>query len=372
MRQRYRDVSATLTRNRMDLIRGSLAILRGVFGRMTISHQALDLSFPTAYSRFLVKELRLADGDFAQLLVGTNLTRQALFALDGQISPGNQYRLIRNALSLSGNPELGLQIGAHMPLSAHGAIGVAVSAAPTPMEAFRVVSRYGLVRLPVIAIRIDEQCDRVVLRLDSRIPMDEVGRFLIEALITSILVLMEVSHTPLTKPPLVHFAYPRPPKVVRYGDYFNAELHFDQADTRITFARRDLEIANIFADNQVYRQALEMCERLQALCHDRTAWRSKVISLLQQHPGYLWRVEDIAAALHLSSRSLTRHLRAEGCTYQQLLDEELCRQAQMHLRMPGRSVAAIANILGYQDVSAFRRAFKRWKGISPADWRHQT
>jgi AraC-like DNA-binding protein len=87
--------------------------------------------------------------------------------------------------------------------------------------------------------------------------------------------------------------------------------------------------------------------------------------LLQQHPGKLWTLAEMAAHLHLSPRTLIRHLRAEGHTYQQLLDRELARQALEHFGAARHTVESVALALGYQDATAFRRAFRRWFGESP-------
>ena len=72
----------------------------------------------------------------------------------------------------------------------------------------------------------------------------------------------------------------------------------------------------------------------------------------------------------MAARTLIRHLREEGVTYQQLLDnvrEELACWLLLHSSM---SVEAIAERLGYQDTSNFSRTFRRWLGVTPRDFRH--
>lgn len=90
--------------------------------------------------------------------------------------------------------------------------------------------------------------------------------------------------------------------------------------------------------------------------------------MLAQHPGQLWTSEEVAAALHVSVRTLARHLQAEDCSLQGVQEQELLRQAQIHLETPGHTVDSVAGAVGYHDVSAFRRAFKRWTGMTPQAW----
>ena len=73
----------------------------------------------------------------------------------------------------------------------------------------------------------------------------------------------------------------------------------------------------------------------------------------------------------LSARTLMRYLKAEGSHYQALLDAELSRQAAAHLMSPRHTVESVALALGYQDVTAFRRAFHRWFGMPPSAWLQQ-
>ncbi|RZU47421.1 AraC-like DNA-binding protein [Fluviicoccus keumensis] len=325
--------------------------------------------FPATYSRLLVRELRLDEAGVARLLAGSGVTSGQLFRLDALISAPDQYRIILNALALSGNPALGLQIGCRMPLSAHGAMGVAASSAPTPRLALDMLERFGILRLPVMTMNRVITGEHLQLTLFSDIPYDPVGIFLMEALIASIFWVIE---QPLGRPVTgaeIGLGYAAPDHAARYAAHLHGRVTFGHAHTVLRLPLSELDTPNPFADPEVHAEAVRQCERQRASLETRETWRTRVVRVLQQHPGQLWTITEVAAALHVSARSLTRHLAAEQATYQQLLDEELCRQAQLHLELPGHTVASVAATLGYQDVSAFRRAFKRWTGVPPQDWR---
>jgi AraC-like DNA-binding protein len=80
-------------------------------------------------------------------------------------------------------------------------------------------------------------------------------------------------------------------------------------------------------------------------------------------------VADAAKQLHMHERTLNRRLRDEGTTFRQLLDEIRCEVAKQLLAGSTMPLARIATALGYADASAFSRAFKRWSGSTPAQWR---
>ncbi len=78
---------------------------------------------------------------------------------------------------------------------------------------------------------------------------------------------------------------------------------------------------------------------------------------------------QLGARLGLSARSLHRHLQQEGISLQQLKDQSRRRRALALMRQEGLSINSIALLLGFQDTSAFHRAFKKWTGTTPGRWR---
>ena len=83
------------------------------------------------------------------------------------------------------------------------------------------------------------------------------------------------------------------------------------------------------------------------------------------------RREDVAARLHLTDRTLQRRLQAESVSYQQLLDDTRRELACQYLSDERRSLAEIADLLGFADQSNLFRACKRWFGMPPGQYRAQ-
>ncbi|MDX1755460.1 MAG: helix-turn-helix transcriptional regulator [Marinobacter sp.] len=81
------------------------------------------------------------------------------------------------------------------------------------------------------------------------------------------------------------------------------------------------------------------------------------------------RVEAIAAQLHMSRHTLYKRLKAENLTFAGILEEVRREQALVYLQDSRRPMAEIADRLGFSELSAFSRAFKRWMGCSPAEFR---
>ncbi|MDO3720260.1 AraC family transcriptional regulator [Marinobacter sp. chi1] len=82
-------------------------------------------------------------------------------------------------------------------------------------------------------------------------------------------------------------------------------------------------------------------------------------------------INQIASYMMLSSRTLQRYLSEEGTSFQKLLDETRQSMAQRYLHESSISLTQLAGILGYSDLAAFSRAFQRWYGVSPRQWRKE-
>jgi AraC-like DNA-binding protein len=81
------------------------------------------------------------------------------------------------------------------------------------------------------------------------------------------------------------------------------------------------------------------------------------------------RLEDVALELRVSPRTLQRRLLEEGITFHNLVEEARREMAQHYLRQPSLELNETAYLLGYEDPNSFIRAFHKWEGTSPGEWR---
>lgn len=102
----------------------------------------------------------------------------------------------------------------------------------------------------------------------------------------------------------------------------------------------------------------------------REALASQVRTELEAQGGYP-SLQQMAGKLCVSARTLKRHLRGAGASYREVLDSVRMRRAAELLRLPGLSMEAIAERLGYSSSANFSRAFRRWAGITPGLYRGQ-
>jgi len=81
------------------------------------------------------------------------------------------------------------------------------------------------------------------------------------------------------------------------------------------------------------------------------------------------RLEDVAVEMRVSARTLQRRLLEEGMTFHNLVEEARREMAQHYLRQTSLELNETAYLLGYEDPNSFIRAFHKWEGTSPGEWR---
>jgi AraC-like DNA-binding protein len=98
--------------------------------------------------------------------------------------------------------------------------------------------------------------------------------------------------------------------------------------------------------------------------------RELVAIQLSRPPGTLTE-EEAAAALFVCKRTLARKLKSEGTSFRKVRDDILSTQAAAYLKDTKLTVESIASLLNYHDSGSFRRAFKRWFGRAPDQYRQE-
>jgi AraC-like DNA-binding protein len=138
---------------------------------------------------------------------------------------------------------------------------------------------------------------------------------------------------------------------------------FRAADAKRPFVTRNAELLAMLAPQ--FEEELR-----QAKSGESFAERVRT-AIQQQLTGRRPSMEDVADALHISSRSLQRHLLEEGTSFQRVLEEARRQLARHYLNNPVLELNEAAYLLGYEDGNSFVRAFRTWEGIPPAQWREQ-
>lgn len=168
----------------------------------------------------------------------------------------------------------------------------------------------------------------------------------------------------------IHFEHTRPEFWQEHSKLFNAPVYFDQPFNSILLSKKDLQHPMPNHDPLLLTVILDTLRLLNTHVHRQSLTdqvRSHIqIELNTGEPN----LEKIAHDLDLSSCALTRRLKLEGLTFSSLVDKVRCELAEHYMKQKNIPISEMAFLLGYSEVSAFSRAFKRWFGVTPRQLRH--
>jgi AraC-like DNA-binding protein len=172
-------------------------------------------------------------------------------------------------------------------------------------------------------------------------------------------------------PLAVYLPWDAPTDLNEYQRIFAAPIHFNAAEIALLLRREQVERSILTADYSLLRLLVAHAEEKSKQRSDEQGkFVQKIRHIVLQLANPVFpTVEQIAAQLNTSLRSMQRRLKIEGYSYQQLTEELREEFALTYLQRPDLSISDVAYLLGYADNSAFSRAFKRWQGVSPQRWR---
>lgn len=172
--------------------------------------------------------------------------------------------------------------------------------------------------------------------------------------------------------PILHaaFAYSAPAHQAEYPLLYCSDLRFDQAETYLAFDARYFALP-VTRTAEALKDFLAIApENLLVQYRDRNSLATQILRRLRDIPPADWpSFEEIADDMHTSASTLRRRMESEGQSYQGIKDQ-LRRDMAINLLSDTRmSVMDIAAELGFAETSAFHRAFKKWTGANPGEYR---
>ncbi len=279
-------------------------------------------------------------------------------------------RMFDKASQLSSDPALGIRVGLRSEPRHFFVIGHVWLASSTLANAFRKLLRYeAIFDSGHTDLRFERQGDFFVLSEAYPNPADYPGRLRADNSIASVLKMCYVARgAPLYPVRLDLFANTDVPLDI-YQEIIHGPVRRNNERTEITFRASDLEAPLGGAIPEVVDASCRIADRyIESLDASRVAHQVRA-QLVQKLPGGVVDQAKIAASLYRSASTLARQLNAEGTSYRDVLDMTRRELAEAYLRDNRHSLTETAFLLGFSDQGNFTRAFKRWTGSSPGQYR---
>lgn len=273
----------------------------------------------------------------------------------------------------SGDPDLGLHLAERLDLDSFHVVGHLAAGSPTFGEALRRIAKYSRILHDAGRVEVEEREGLAWVYPGCRGLRHGVPRPVAESSAASVVLLGRQLTRSHFSPVRVQFRHPEPASLREHHRIFGTRPTFGHPENAVVFEPSvlDLPIRTESKGLLPYLDAYA-ADVLTKLPPDEEDFGAQVLRLIVGALG-AGEVEatTIAKRLAMHPRTLQRRLEELGTSFQSLYDEARRSLAERYLAEDHLAVGEIAFLLGYSDPSNFHRAFRRWTGCTPAQFRAQ-
>ncbi len=333
-----------------------------------------EATISAGYVKALLDFAVLNGANEQRLLTRADIPAEALTDQDNRLGLSRYVALMREAKADTSNPALALEFGAASDMRKFSVVGLISHASANMMEALIQLNRYG--RLVVDVEGIADGARFNLIDVDGQRWMEDrrgnPNDFpeMTESTWSRFIVTTRRDFPEHTYALAAHVTHAAPAYRARYEELWQVPITFSSHWNAIR-SDPSWERVQIQPDNRyVFGVLTERGDALLKELESAQTVRGKVEALIMPilHTGEV-SVETIAAKLNTSRQTLYRQLKDENVTFEQVLDELRHRMALDYIAARKVSVNETAYLVGFSDPASFSRAFKRWTGKSPREYR---
>ncbi|MHA6494843.1 AraC family transcriptional regulator [Pseudomonas borbori] len=336
----------------------------------------LASSVSVAYLQGLLDYLARHGVDTDALLRRVPLSPQLLAQRDQRIAASLYLDLLGQGVRLCDDDNLGLHLGESVRPGYYGVLGYLIMSCATLADALHRQARYAALVGNLGQVDLADEPARpgmeaqVAHSWQPLLPQQQ--RQLSEETLAGWVTFGQWISGQNIAPTEVRFQHAAPVDVREHQRIFRCPVLFGQADNALVFPKRLLALPLGQADAQVRRMLDGYADRLLGeIKQGHSVLDRARVELARQLPETGADLQQIAARLALSPRTLQRRLREAGLSFNQLVDETRQQLVLHYLRDPALELAEIAFLVGFGEPGSLARAFRRWTGQSPGEYRRR-
>lgn len=328
-----------------------------------------DISVGYLYS--LQAALTHVGHDPAPLFKRFRIDAELLATPQARISIPRFMRLGNAAIQLTGRPDIGLLMGRHSHASHLGLAGMTAQCAADLTQAFSTLIRFE--RLSSHNYRGHSSFAPPALRFYSISPYNAFNLFVVDSALSSRAQLGQHLTAGNARLAAVHIEFPAPDYAEQYEAQFDCPVLFEQEHNQLVWDPASLRLPLVQRAPASFRHLASLCDAQLHELNRQRGLREKVEEILSpQLHQRLPTLTEVARALGLPSWTLRRRLQQEEQTrFQDIIDDTRQDLAVSYIRDTELALGEIAFLLGFSSPGAFQRAFKRWTGEPPGQFRRQ-
>jgi len=288
---------------------------------------------------------------------------------DERVPVTTVHRMLEAAAELIQDLDLGLKAARRTSVGDGGALDYLLSTSPTVKDAIEVAGRYMRLVNDTLTIRLEQRGETALVRLDNSVMLPRAAAdFQVGSIFWNHFrrwlhdVLAEVVVSFTHAPPLARAEYDR--------TFEPAEVRFSAPFCGFILRRSHLAVPLERADPKLHHVIAKHAEQLisELPGAESVTERARSVAAKELAHGNP-NAQHVATELGMSLRTLGRKLAEEGTTFKDVLDDLRKRLALQYVAGRDLALSDVALLLGFSETAAFHRAFRRWTGQTPLEYR---
>ena len=306
-------------------------------------------------------------GELRRRGVTASGTAQAAFA------GSEAMALLETAVDLSGDPCLAIRVGQQLGIASYGSFGFALMSCESMRESVQLLLRYGQVLFQPSWTAYEHE-GGLLLRANITLGTATQQQLVTELSFSNLSAVgrsLYGKQVERVEGVEIQLSYSRPSHSACYNSAFRAPVTFDCEHSQLFLPAQALDTPVKTANRSEHVVFQQQCEEILRGLNSVEKTTAAVRQLLIQSAGDFLDIAQVAEGLHVSERTLRRRLEAESTSFRSTFDEIRDLLAREYLAKTELTVAEIAHLLDYAETVNFRRAFVRWNGVTPSQYRQQ-
>ncbi len=281
------------------------------------------------------------------------------------VSLRDAITVVRRALPLMHISGAGLELSEQTKVTDRGILALGLLAAATLGEAISLGLRFAQSSGYLLRVHEVSSSSGHQTVLEPYLGDQDLQRFLVDLTFAAMVKLRRQVTAANYAPSMVEFVCPAPANAAAYEAFFACPVHFGRVRNALSTHPDWLAFPLPWASATAYRLSVQLLEREHERMSAMSAMGFTIERAIRRGLPEVADIAALAASLNVSERTLRRKLALEGLSYRTLLDESRKSRAFDLMATGKRPISQIAAEVGFSDVRAFTRAFKRWTGHPP-------
>jgi AraC-like DNA-binding protein len=274
----------------------------------------------------------------------------------------------RFAVAETGDQGFGIRFALNThPMTLHG-LGFSWMASDTLHDAFLRLVRYYRLISSAGAIVLDDDAQHYRLWYQIPGPVGAAAPASLDAALAVFVQLCRLTKSPDFKPSKVELQRPVPNDCTRFDAFFRCPIAYQSEENCLYFDKNELDAPLLTANPELARANDQVVmDYLKQFDQQDIVNRIRA-NLIEVLPSGAPSQDKIADSLNMSTRSMQRRLQEHDTSFKQLLEDLRAELASSYLQDSGRNIGEVTYLLGFSEPSNFTRSFKRWTGMTPAEY----